>query len=84
MIAILIVFYYNNVSMLHNAFRCFDVSPDVLMLHFHCIFKLKMMQEASKRRCNKIKLISLSFFSKLNFTLFITIKAVRNSCVLTM
>ncbi len=29
------------------------------------ILNLKMMQEASKRRCNKIKLLSLSFVSKL-------------------
>ena len=29
------------------------------------ILNLKIMQEASKRRCNKIKLLSLSFVSKL-------------------
>ena len=34
-------------------------------------FILKIMQEASKRRCNKIKFISLSFVSKplINLTL---------------
>ncbi len=33
------------------------------------ILNLKMMQEASKRRCNKIKLLSLSFVSKIIISL---------------
>ena len=40
-----------------------------------------MMQEASKRRCNKIKFISLSFVSKL-FSQKILIKNVINCDIL--
>ena len=47
---------------------------------------LKMMQEASKRRCNKIKFTSLSFLSKLfsekilikNVKLFFNLKSQSN------
>ncbi len=50
---------------LHNCLLTNSRTVVIKIKRENFILNLKMMQEASKRRCNKIKLLLLSFVSKL-------------------
>ena len=70
---------FSNFACLRNCLLTNTRTVIIKIKREYFILNLKMMQEASKRRCNKIKLLSLSFVSKLTFAfVIIIIKFVTN------